>query len=102
MRSTRIKIENEISDATSLTNEKRMRDMYIKIYNANDTLYCDQTGCFPATPTNRNQYIMVLVEVDGDYIDVEPMKNQSAGPMVKTYQILWKRLTEKGSIRQTM
>ena len=82
--------------------EKRMQDVYIKVHHATDTMYSDHTGRFPATSSRGNQYIMVLVEVDGDYIDVEPMKNQSAGSMVKTYQILWKRLTEKGSIRQTM
>jgi hypothetical protein len=42
---------------------------------------------------------MVLVEVDGNYIDAEPMKNGTTGSMVKTYHTLWKRLTENGSIK---
>ena len=29
------------------------------------------------------------------------MKNRSAGSMVKTYQTLWKRITETGSIKPT-
>jgi hypothetical protein len=41
---------------------------------------------------------MVLVEVDGNYIDAEPMKNKSAGSMVKTYTELWTRLTAKGVV----
>jgi hypothetical protein len=42
---------------------------------------------------------MVLVKVDGNYIDAEPMKNKSAGSMVKTHTELWTSLTAKGVIR---
>ena len=97
VRSTKIKIENE--NQTQLTPEKRMKDVYLKVHNANDTMHSDQTGRFPATSSSGNQYIMVLVEVDGNYIDAEPMKNRTAGSMVKTYHTLWKRLTEKGTIK---
>ena len=86
VRSTRIKIENE--NQTQLTSEKRMKDVYLKVHNANNTMHSDQTGCFPATSSSGNQYIMVLVEVDGNYIDAEPMKNRTSGSMVKTYQTL--------------
>ncbi len=44
---------------------------------------------------------MVLVQVDGNYIDAKPMKNKSAGSMVKAYIELWTRLTAKGVIRPT-
>ena len=44
---------------------------------------------------------MVLVEVDGNYIDAEPMKNKSEGAMIQTYQTLWKRLTTSGSVKLT-
>ena len=44
---------------------------------------------------------MVLVEVDGNYIDAEPMKNRSAGSMIKAYLALWARLTATGTIRPT-
>ena len=37
---------------------------------------------------------MVLVEVDGNYIDAEPIKNRSAGSMTATYQTLWQRIME--------
>jgi hypothetical protein len=42
---------------------------------------------------------MVLVEVDRNYINAEPMKNRSAGSMVKAYHTLWKQITESGSIK---
>jgi len=44
---------------------------------------------------------MVLVEVDGNYIDAEPMKNRSAGSMIKAYLALWARITATGTIRPT-
>ncbi len=42
---------------------------------------------------------MVYVEVDGNYINAEPMKNKSEGSTIKTYLILWTRLTELGTIQ---
>ena len=79
-------------------NWRKTKDVYIKIHMADDTMYTDQPGRFPATSSNGNQYIMVLVEVDGNYIDAEPMKNRSAGSMIKTYLALWARLTATGTI----
>jgi hypothetical protein len=96
VRLTRIKMENDDTDPP--TREKKMHDVYIKIHDASDTMHSDQTGCFPATSSSGNQYIMVLVEVDGNYIDAKPMKNRSAGSMVKAYLTLWKQITESGSI----
>ena len=62
-------------------------------------MYTDQPGRFPATLSSGNQYIMVLVKVDGNYIDAEPMKNKSAGSMIKAYLALWTRLTALGTVR---
>jgi hypothetical protein len=73
-----------------------MQDVYIKIHNANDTMHTNQPRQFPATSSNGNQYIMVLVEVNGNYIDAEPMKNKSAGSMIKAYIALWKHLMATG------
>jgi hypothetical protein len=44
---------------------------------------------------------MVLVEVDGNFIDAEPMKNISAGAMIKAYLVLWKQLTASGMVKPT-
>ncbi len=42
---------------------------------------------------------MVLVEVDGNFIDGEPMKNRSEGAMIKAYQALWTRLTASRTVK---
>jgi hypothetical protein len=46
--------------------QTKAKDVYIKIYLANDTVHFDQTGRFPATSSRGNKYIMVLVEIDGN------------------------------------
>jgi hypothetical protein len=56
-------------------------------------------GCFPATSSKGNQYIMVLVEVDGNYIDAEPMKNKMEGSMMKAYLALLARLTASVAVK---
>jgi hypothetical protein len=45
--------------------------------------------------------VMILVEVDGNYIDAEPLKNKSEGAMIKAYLVLWQRLTAKGTVKPT-
>ena len=67
---------------------KKMRDIFTKINNVGK-MHSKQTGCFPAMPSKGNQYIMVLVEVDGNCIDAEPMQNKSEGSIKKVYLILW-------------
>ena len=68
---------------------KKMHGVYIKIHNVSETMHTNQTGCFPAISSSRNQYIMTLVKVDGNYIDAEPMKIKSAVSMIKAYLALW-------------
>jgi hypothetical protein len=99
VRSTKIKVENKSTREKPPTREKKMHDVYIKIHNLSNTMHSNQTGRFPATSSSGNQYIMVLVEVDGNCIDAEPMKNRSAGSMIKACLTLWKRLTETGSVK---
>jgi hypothetical protein len=106
VRSTKIKentrSENENIPVNTVTEvdpspSKKMRDIFIKIYNAGE-MHSNQTGCFPATSSKGNQYVMVLVEVDGNYINAEPMKNKSDGLIIKAYMILWTRLTASGTV----
>ena len=86
VRSTKQNVDKE---QHTTSNTKKMHDVYIKIHNATETMHTDQTGRFPATSSRGNQYIMVLVEVDGNYIDAEPMKNRTDGSIIKAYLTLW-------------
>jgi hypothetical protein len=95
IRSTRVREEIEQNVAAIL----KAKDVYIKIHNITETMHTDQTGRFLATSSKGNQYVMVLVEVDGNFIDAKPMKNRSEGAMIKAYQALWARLTTLGTIK---
>ncbi len=44
---------------------------------------------------------MVLVEVYGNFIDAKPMKNKTAGSIIKAYLALWKQLTAGGTVKLT-
>jgi hypothetical protein len=102
VRSTRTKIDtNEEGMHQNEAPPKKMRDVYIQIHNASETMHTDQSGRFPATLSKGNQYIMVLVEVGGNYIDAEPMKNKSEGSKIKAYLALWTQLTASGTVRPT-
>jgi hypothetical protein len=78
----------ETTDATNVPALPKMKDIYINIYNATKMMHSNQTGHFSATLSRGNKYIMVLVEDDGNYINVEPMKNKSEGSMIKAYLAL--------------
>ncbi len=102
VRSTRTKIDtNNEGMHQNKMSPKKMQDVYIQIHNASETMHTDQSGRFPATSSKGNQYIMVLVEVDGNYIDAEPMKNKSEGLIIKAYLTLWTQLTASGTVRLT-
>jgi hypothetical protein len=62
-------------------------------------MHTDQTGGFPANSSSGNKYIMVLVELDGNYIGAEPMKDLTEGSMIKAYLILWTQITASKSVR---
>jgi hypothetical protein len=81
--------------------QAKLKDVYIEIYLANNTVHFDQTGCFPATSSRGNTYIMVLVEINGNYIDAELMKNKIEGSMIKAYLALWECLTATGIVKPT-
>jgi hypothetical protein len=99
---TRLKEQHTSGNANMEVNPsplKKMRDISVKMYNADETMHSNQTGCFPAMSSKCNQYIIVLVEVHGDYIDT---KNKSEGLIIKAYLTLWTRLTASGTVRPTM
>jgi hypothetical protein len=40
-------------------------------------MYSDQTGRFPITSAGGHKYTMVAVELDGSYIDAEPIQPEN-------------------------
>jgi hypothetical protein len=79
---------------------KKEKTVFLRILDMEDEatlkIYTDQSGQFPKKSSCGNQYIMVLAEVDSNAILVEPMKNRSAGEMVRAYQVLIDHLNSAG------
>ncbi len=94
VRSTKQNVDEE---QRTTSNTKKMHDVYIKIHNLTETMHTDQTGRFPATSSRGNQYTVVLVEVDGNYIDAEPMKNR-IGMQLGTLMSIRKKAVRLASI----
>ena len=67
---------NAMSILTSAAKQKQ-KDVYVKIWDTQEKVYTDQTGRLPWQSYKGNRYVMVLVEVDSNYIDAEPMKNRT-------------------------
>lgn len=58
----------------------------------------DQTGRFPITSSKGNKYVMVACELDGNYIDAKPMKDQTKGELVTAYKAIYARWKQTGTI----
>jgi hypothetical protein len=87
-----------VEDSTRPT--KKEKKVFLRILDMEDEatlkIYTNHPGQFPKKSSRRNQYIMVLAEVDSDAILVEPMKNRTAGEMVRAYQVLIDCLNSAG------
>ena len=90
--------EDDVEDEHNITIKEKT--IFCKVYDieeeATQKIWTDQTGRFPKQSNRGNQYIMVLVESDSSAILVEPMKNRTAGEMIRAYQTLVDRLNESG------
>ena len=90
----------ESSNIDDLTPTSKQRDIMVVTYDLEDELVqkiaTDQTGNMPKKSMRGYRYIMALAEMDSDAILVEPMRNRTAGEMVKTYQKLIDRLKKCG------
>jgi hypothetical protein len=45
---------------------------------------------------------MLIYDVDGNYIDVEPMKDNKDNSMIAAYMVLWARITKSHEAKPTM
>lgn len=76
--------------------------MIIKNFHNKDTVYTDQAGKLPVVCSWGNRLLMVMLNVDANYIDAEPLKDHSDASLTQAYTAMWKRLTASGVIKPTM
>ena len=74
VRSTKIVDEDAMLGVKHQPSVKH-KDVYLIVFDATKkSMFSDQTGKFPITSARGNKYIMVAVELDGNYIDGEPLQ----------------------------
>jgi hypothetical protein len=81
---------------------KKVKDIYMTMYDIRETMFLDQTGQFPTCSQSGNKYIMVLVEINSNAILVEPMKSRKDTEMIQAYNALLLRLKGQASFSRSM
>jgi hypothetical protein len=91
VRSTKVIDEDALLESNPTPGVKH-KDVYIRVFDATKkAMYSDQTGKFPITSSRGNKYIMVAVELDGNYIDAEPLKTRETASLIQAYQTIFGR-----------
>eukprot|EP00804_Cyclotella_cryptica_P023552 CCRYP_018913-RA/>CCRYP_018913-RA protein AED:0.17 eAED:0.19 QI:0/0/0/1/0.25/0/5/0/1080 len=99
VRSTKIVDEDATSEGFKQAPGIKHKDVYLRVYDATKrTMYTDQTGRVPIVSSRGNKYIMVAVELDGNYIDCEPMRDRTTKSLVTAYQTIFTRWKQTGVI----
>ncbi len=90
VRSTKQKqIVKETSEDKVLTRAVAKHNILVKVLNAHNTVYSDQTGCLPVQSNRGNHFLMIFYNVDSNHIDAEPIKYHQDNSMIQAYQNLW-------------
>ena len=77
----------------------KIKDVYLRVFDTTKkAMYTDQTGRFPITSTGGHKYTMVAVELDGNYIDAEPIKSRTARELTEAYKRIYARWKATGVI----
>jgi len=75
------------------------KDVYLRVFDTTKkAMYTDQPGRFPITSAGGHKYTMVAVELDGNYIDAEPMKSRTAKELTEAYKRIYARWKATGVI----
>ncbi len=88
IRSTKTKQTPLETCDTLQLHSKKVRDIYMTMYDVRETRFSDQTGQFPMCSQSGDKYIMVLVEINRNAILVEPMKSRKDAEMIRAYNAL--------------
>ena len=97
VRSTKLKTSKEKA-RDEIKNETR-KEIWVKVFGEKDTIYTDQTGNLPIVSSRGNSFLMILYNVDANFIDAEPLKDHTDASLIKAYEKLWNRLTQSGVVK---
>ena len=83
-------------DKITPSRSKTIFDIYVSIDDAPETMYTNQTNAFSMRSMKGNRYVMILYEIDNNFILSEAMKNRTSGETIQSYQVFIKRLKTAG------
>jgi hypothetical protein len=99
VRSTKVADDDALLESFKPTPGVKHKDVYLRVYDATKkAMYTDQTGRIPVVSSRGNKYIMVAVELDGNYIDCEPMRDRTTKSLITAYQSIFTRWKQTGVI----
>jgi hypothetical protein len=81
---------------------RKVKDIFVKVYDVRETVFTDQTGQFPTKSQSGNKYIMIMVDIDSSTILVEPIKTRTDAELTRAYKLLLLRLKQAGIVPKNM
>jgi hypothetical protein len=93
VRSTKQKLAVEDTADVELTQTIAKQNILVKVINAHEMVYSDQTGWLPVQSNGGNWLLMVHYDDNANYINAEPMKDHKDNSMIRAYQELWAQTT---------
>ncbi|KAL7502356.1 hypothetical protein ACHAXN_001073, partial [Cyclotella atomus] len=100
VRSTKAQVEEpeeiQLAEAELAELRRKHRDIYVTVKEHSEMIHTDQTGRFPVVSDAGHKYIMTLVDIDSNYIAMEPMRSREAAELIKVYETIMARLKGAG------
>ena len=100
VRSTKVIDKDAMLESETLTQPTsgvKFKGAYLRVFDTTKkAMYTDQTGRFPITSAGGHKYTMVAVELDGNYIDAEPLKLRSTKELTEAYKRIYARWKATG------
>jgi hypothetical protein len=99
VRSTKILDKDAMLGLQQKPGSNTQRHVYLMVFDATKkSVFSDQTGKFHITSARGSKYIMVAVELDGNYIDGKPIQSRKAMSLTKANQAIFQHWKATGVI----
>ncbi len=72
-----------VSKEEELEKALATHNIMAKVINANSTIYTDQNGHLPIQSSRGNKLLMILFDVNANYIDAEPLQASRDTSLIK-------------------
>ena len=74
----------------------KTNNIFLKLCNASENIYSDQTGRVTIVSRKDSEYAMIVNEYNSNHIHGEPITSRNASDLTKVYEKLHKTFTSRG------